>query len=89
MYQLLSSTVFILCAYGDEVIRLMAAANDAGLMTGEYVFIAIDYGNMADTDDSSKHVKQETLNGEVVTFFERIIFFFWSRLKSYTRFSIV
>ncbi|XP_048238353.1 atrial natriuretic peptide receptor 1-like [Haliotis rufescens] len=55
--------VFILCAYGDEVIRLMAAANDAGLMTGEYVFIAIDYDNMAETDDSNKHVKQETLNG--------------------------
>ncbi|XP_041371526.1 atrial natriuretic peptide receptor 3-like [Gigantopelta aegis] len=39
--------VFVLCAYGQDIIHFMLAAHRNGLMNGEYAFVALDYANMA------------------------------------------
>ncbi|XP_041371531.1 atrial natriuretic peptide receptor 3-like [Gigantopelta aegis] len=39
--------IFVLCAYGQDIIHFMLTAYELGLMNGDYAFVAIDYANMA------------------------------------------
>ncbi|XP_025080932.1 atrial natriuretic peptide receptor 1-like [Pomacea canaliculata] len=42
----IETRVFVLCAYGSDVITFMSTAFDLGLTNGDYAFISIDFGNM-------------------------------------------
>ena len=44
-----------MCAYGRDILYTMCAAEGAGLLDGNYAFIAIDFAYMTQTDPDSEN----------------------------------
>ncbi|KAK3106092.1 hypothetical protein FSP39_012602 [Pinctada imbricata] len=42
-HQLENARVYLLCAYGDDILVVLCAAYDLGLLDNEHVFIAVDF----------------------------------------------
>ena len=46
--------VFVICAYGRDVLHIMCAAENAGLLNGHYVFISIDFAYMTKSNQENR-----------------------------------
>ena len=54
IFALLSFSVFVICAYGKDVLYTMCAAENADLLNGQYVFISIDFAYMTKSNPENR-----------------------------------
>ncbi|KAL5010593.1 hypothetical protein ScPMuIL_012898 [Solemya velum] len=55
-----NSRIFVICAYGEDIIYVMCAAEEAGLLNGDYVFITVDFAFMTKSKPENRSCNTTT-----------------------------